>query len=70
MAKFYIDYHHKYIDLKDLTFTDYINCDYRLANQIFQAYVDDNGLVLTDVNREQLREQFRDMLWQNEREYA
>ena len=70
MTKFYIEHRHNYVSLRDMTFTDYMNVDYRVADQIFKSYVDMNGLVVTDDNHDELRSEMVYNFLQYEREFA
>ena len=70
MTKFYIEHKHNYVSLSNMTFSDYVNSDRTLCDQIFQAYVAENNLVVTDDNVDQLRQEMVYQFLQYERMYA
>jgi hypothetical protein len=57
MTKFYNTYLHRYQTLSEMTFNDFINFDYRIQNEMLEAYATDNNIVISDANVDQVRKQ-------------
>ena len=57
MTKFYNTYLHSYQTLSEMTFNDFINFDYRIQNEMVEAYATDNNIVISDANVDQVRKQ-------------